>query len=313
MADIRFARGLKAWTELQMRLLPRLRESQKTRAAPILASSRAVLFIEPRSHPAIEFVLQTTRRFLPEWPILFVHGTTNEDYVRQIARNMQLDSTVIEFVNCKLDNLPNRAYNTMLTSPAFWKAISSSRFRPDYVLTMQTDATLMCDAAEKLEALITEGVKFCGAPWAYTCQVCGGPLDARCGHMIDQAVVAELAPNMVGNGGFSLRSVSTFADALGKFKLEPARDPAADVHWPGNPEAETLRGTSNEDVFFVKALCKMGLSGSIASRRTALAFAIEQVPPEEWKPSGTLALGVHKPWGYLNDKLVDAIFKRIEV
>jgi hypothetical protein len=51
----------------------------------------------------------------------------------------------------------------------------------------------------------------------------------------------------------------------------------------------------------------------IADRKLGLEFAIEQLGPSEWKLQGVLALGAHKPWAYLPDKLVKNILDRMEI
>ena len=283
----RVAKGMKLWADLQCRLLPTLR----TRTAASVACpqdeftpTRCVVFIEPRLHPATEFVLRNIRSVLPSWPILVVHGNQNEEYVKHICSSI-CGSFI--FKNCNKSDLPREEYNKLLTSRDFWGSIPY-----EWALITQTDVVLMDPQASTfLQTLIDTNTHFTGAPWSNQCGVCSGPLSGGCGHMIDQAVLASLSPHFVGNGGLSFRHVPSLLDALQSYSLGK------------------LAGCTNEDVFFCKAFTL--LKKSIASRDVALKFAIEQIAPFEWNDSGPLAMGAHKPWSYLPDKLCAAILARV--
>lgn len=302
----RFAKGMKVWADTASRLLPALREKTDKRlpyADP--APNRAIVLVEPRSHPALEFVLRICRHFLPEWRIICVHGTENETFLKSILESIHGDFSL---VNCGVPDLPANAYNTLFTRAGFW---SSLPFSPEWVLIVQTDTMLMRPACGELEDLIARDIRFVGAPWSFTCGVCAGPLDCGCGHMIDQAVVASLAPDMVGNGGLSLRHVPSMLQVLQTWCLDAALNADLVKKWGKTDGASVQKGTTNEDVFFCKCFKDKGFA--IADRATGLKFAIEQIGPFAWAPEGTLALGAHKPWAYLPDKLVASIFARVNV
>lgn len=300
----RFAKGMKVWADTQARLLPALREHTSKPCSRELTPNRAVVLVEPRSHPALEFVIRNLRFFLPTWKIVLVHGTANEKFLKGLVSSIQGS---FEFVNCGVDDLPPPAYNTLFTRPQFWTTIHE-----EWVLVAQTDTMLMRQAEAELETLIAKEIRFVGAPWNFSCGVCGGPLDGGCGHMIDQAVVATLAPDMVGNGGLSLRHVPSMLKVLDHYHLDAPAVKDLVTKWGPTPaSAKGLKGTTNEDVFFCKAFSLMNFR--IADRATGLAFAIEQIPPFEWKSEGTLALGAHKPWAYLSDRLVKAMFDRVSL
>jgi hypothetical protein len=259
-----------------------------------------VVFIEPRKHPSCEYVLRNMRYFLPSWQIIVVHGTENEAYVKTICNSI---SGTFSFINAKVSDLPTRSYNTLLTSPAFWKLL------PRYVLICQTDTLLMKPAVEAMEGLITSGFSFCGAPWSYTCSRCKKPLREKCGHMIDQEVVSSLAPSMVGNGGLSFRDTVAMMDICSTQCLTPDPCPQILRHWEAPQGRMKLDGTTNEDVFFCKALSNLGKP--MPSRLQGLHFAIEQVAPLEW--DGTVpAVGAHKPWAYLSQPLVKSLLDLVQ-
>jgi hypothetical protein len=304
----RFAKGIKVWADTQARLLPELRKLTDTSVeAATVAPNRAVVLVEPRPHPALEFVLRNFRHFLPTWRVVIVHGTENERFVKEVVSKIHGS---FSFIDCGVHDLPAPAYNTLFTRPKFWEAIGTA----EWVLIAQTDTMLLKPAEAELEDLIARNLRFVGAPWNFSCGVCSGPLDGGCGHMIDQAVVASLAPDMVGNGGLSLRHVPSMQQALERFHLDAAVVTELVKKWGATPETSTkLKGTTNEDVFFCKAFKELG--HAIADRVTGLRFAVEQIAPFAWTPAseGPMSLGAHKPWAYLPDKLVAGMFERVKL
>ena len=274
-----------------------------------------MVLVEPRKHPAAEFVLRNLRHFLPAWTIVVVHGTENEAWMRELVSRIR---GRFELLSCRVADLPNPAYNTLFTLRGFWQAVASAGLPADspprdWVLVAQTDTLLMQPADGFLQGLVDRQVAFTGAPWSFVCGVCSGPLAGGCGHMIDQRAVASLAPAMVGNGGLSFRHVPSLLRALEARRLDAAPHEAVLRAWGAASSSAPLQaGTTNEDVFFCKTL-REDVGAQLADRATALAFAIEQVPPLEWAPSGPLAIGAHKPWAYLPDKLVAALLARVSV
>lgn len=303
----RFTRGMKIWAEIQSKHMPELRKlTAKDVPCELFKENRAVVLIEPRCHPALEFVLRNIRWSLPTWKIILVHGTENEKYVKELLKDIHGD---FQLLSCKLDDMPPKTYNTLFMQSVFWNSLPN---KPEWILITQTDVILMKKGEDHLENLIQEDCKFIGAPWSYMCSACFGALDSGCGHMIDQKVVASLAPNMVGNGGFSLRHLPSMLSALDRYALDSPLDDKVLKLWKveesKNPKQ---KGTSNEDVFFCK--CFKDMNFKIADRKTGIEFSIEQIGPLEWKLEGCLALGAHKPWAYLPDKLVKNILDRMEV
>lgn len=305
----KLTRSIKVWADTQSRLMPALRRTTaKSVTALEPVANRAVLLVEPRMHPAFEFTVRNLRHFLPDWRIIVVHSDDNEDFVKEVLADVH---GTFHFVNCKVGNMPPKSYNTLFMQRRFWSELPSN---PEWVLVAQTDVMLMQPASKRLETLIESNVKFVGAPWSFVCNLCQGPLDGGCGHMIDQRVVAGLAPDMVGNGGLSLRHVASLLQALDRFSLDAELADDVLKVWGSKKiaKAPVQKGTTNEDVFFCKSFKDMGLS--IADRATGLSFAVEQIAPFAWPADKSpVALGAHKPWAYLPEKLVKGMLDRVQI
>ena len=282
---------MKVWGDAQQRLLPLYKQRTLFNDAPL---DRAVLFIEPRKHAAFEFCILNIRNSL-DWRIIVVHGTENEEFVKAICARIVGDFT---FINCGVANLPNREYNSLCMSAEFWKLM------PEWVLVAQTDTMILKsrgEASAHLEDLIAKDIKYIGAPWSYLCNACGEPLVKGCGHMIDQAIISKLKNG--GNGGLSLRHVPSLLSVLKDNVLDIDLADSITKKW-GKSQRVRVRGTTNEDVFFCKTLSEAGFI--VADRMTSLHFAIEQVPPFDLSVK---SFGVHKPWVYLDEKLVKFLFE----
>lgn len=272
-------KGSKVWADYQEAKLPGLRTSTSSCETEAKPSKVCVAFIEPRCHPTSEFVLRNFRAALPDVPIVIVHGTKNEEYMRTIAKGIR---GVFQFINSNEANLPPPAYNKLLTRAEFWK-----QFDYEWVLTAQTDTVLLQPASGAIKELMESGIKYIGAPWSYVCNVCQNPLTGGCGHMIDQAIVASI-PSMVGNGGLSFRHIPTMLKALELYSM--------------NIEVGKVHSkATNEDVFYAQAFTLMG--ETMPLREEALKFCVEQVLPLQWAPP----LGMHKPWVYLPPGIVKGL------
>ena len=273
--------------------MPELRK--KTTDTPLSPTCNdfAIAFIEPRCHPASEFVLRNLRLHAPSTPIVVVHGTKNEDFMKAITSKICGEFI---YISSEADDLPPPLYNAMLTSPKFWKRLQEIS---PWIIIAQSDSILLQNV-DAIRPYIEKKYSFVGAPWSYTCSVCGAPMDGGCGHMIDQAIVAFLAPAMVGNGGFSLRNVADMLQVLETHVGLP--NPAS--KWPAS-SGVIPTGATNEDVLFCKSLVMM--EKPMPTRAEALEFCIEQVGPLEWRRGTPMAIACHKPWAYLHPGVVEAI------
>lgn len=264
------------------------------------------LLVEPRAHAHLEFVLRNWAHFVAgrhpgAWGLIVAHGTENGAHVREVTAGWPH----VRLVDLGVPDLPLPAYQALLTDAGFWRRFAGL---PRVMLLQVDTAQLGGGDLGPGSPLLTE-YDYVGAPWANTCAVCGeaivrpppapadaaaaaaAPAAAGCGHMVDHAALAALAPDLVGNGGLSLRNPAAMVEACEAFALGSAAPLAA-----GDPRVP-LAGTSNEDVFFATALVKLGRR--VAPRAVAAEFAIEQVPPLRLDPAAPAAVGIHKAWAYL--------------
>jgi hypothetical protein len=304
-----FAKGVRVWSDHQAEWLPWLRSKTLRDKSDTIQTldDRMILFIEPRCHPATEFVLRNIRHFC-SWPILIVHGTENELFMKDIAGKIK---GTFHFLSTRTADLPNPSYNTLFTTAEFWES-----FPCRWILIMQTDTMLMRNADATLQSFIDRKLSYVGAPWNYSCTACQAPIDQGCGHMIDQRVVASLAPDMIGNGGMCFRDKNKILAVLQQYKLDAKLDANVLKAWKTdtNEKPRLLQlGCTNEDVFYAKSMREMP-DCTFPSRLEALDFAVEQIGPVSWpaEHKRAVALGCHKPWVYLPPNLVRGILSRAE-
>jgi len=140
----------------------------------------ACVIIEPRKHKALELSLRFTRATIPDWPIVIFHGTRNEEFAREAAKNI----TNVEFRSLHEANLSIPQYNILMTRPSFYQEFAEY----DYMLVFQTDSLLMCYSPYSIEDFL--GYDYVGAPWKHFPENCGG------------------------NGGLSLRRIKAMITVL---------------------------------------------------------------------------------------------------
>lgn len=147
-------------------------------------NSYTAVIIEPREHPALEFVLKNFLHNLnKDWRFIIFHGNKNEKYVNNII-DTQLSKYKerITLKSLNVDNLTITEYNKLLVSKEFYKDIPTEIF-----LIFQTD-TLICEEHKELIHTFIN-YDYVGAPWNN-----GG----------------------VGNGGLSLRRKSKMLEVIQK-------------------------------------------------------------------------------------------------
>jgi hypothetical protein len=104
----------------------------------------------------------------------------------------------------------------------------------------------------------------------------------------NQSLRDNIAPNLVGNGGLSLRNINTMIEICTKY---------------ADKKYELFYHNINrmpEDVWFIKYITKE--TGKIPSNKDASLFAVEQIPNVD-------ALGFHKFWVYHHYTVVKQLFK----
>lgn len=177
----------------------------------------AAVIIEPREKEIFELVLYNFMYFLSdEWSLYIIHSINNEKYVKNITKDMG----DIYFYCLNTDNLNINEYNQLLVSSTFYDI-----FHCDTVLIFQLDTVLR----KKIPIEMLQ-YDYIGAPWNEKLIKIG---------------------NNVGNGGLSIRKVSTMKSIIDTFKYDG----------------------SNEDVFF----CKYGWISNLnwAPFDVASKFSVE--------------------------------------
>jgi hypothetical protein len=282
------------------------------RALPSLEKDRLLgvgVLVEPRDHANAEFVLRNWAHFRARqgWGLVVVHGSTrtSKDFYAQLTRGWPN----VRLLDCGAEDLRDSAYNDKLREPAFWRPLLPF----DRVVILQTD-TAQISAASLASFCAFDWV---GAPWANACFVCGSailpstaaeksgalPPQPCCGHMIDHVALQSLAPNLVGNGGLSLRNPRAMLEVCERFRV------AASAPHKASTDTRTILNATNEDTFFCLGLAALGKR--IAPRAVAAEWAVEQVAPLVLDPSVPSAAGVHKPWAYLPPDVVRCILASV--
>lgn len=141
-----------------------------------------VVLVEPRTHKALEFVVQNLLENLSsEWTMILYHGNLNLAFVTDI-RNRSPFKERIQLVGLPCDNLTREQYsNLMMRSFEFYSYIQT-----EYFLVAQTDSMILN------KHLLNEFLfkyDYVGAPWTN---------------------------HRVGNGGFSLRRKSKMIEIMEK-------------------------------------------------------------------------------------------------
>ena len=150
------------------------------------SSYKTSVIVESRNIPHLEYVLSKHCQHLNDsWAVRVVCTEDNKKYVTEIVNRLEANIQIM--LDNKIKTLQD--YNNLLLSKEFWDSLDAEK-----VLLFQEDGFLLRDGVEEFL-----DYDYIGAPW---------PLELR--H----------SPTGVGNGGFSLRSVSKMKRALEEITLE---------------------------------------------------------------------------------------------
>lgn len=130
------------------------------------------IIVEPRCHPALEFVLKNFYDNLSdEWQFIIFHGENNKETALNICCKYFIPKRV-KLVNLKVDNLTPQQYNKLFYTDEFYSYIETETF-----LVFQTDA-IICTTYKDL---INNFLKYdyVGAPWSHIQNVGNGGLSLR--------------------------------------------------------------------------------------------------------------------------------------
>lgn len=133
----------------------------------------SAVIIEPRSHPALEFVLNNfTTNLNDDWGFIIFHGNLNYDYVNNIINKIPNYNIRIKLINLNINNLTIEMYNNLLKNIDLYENIPTETF-----LVFQTDTLIN----PKYKDLIYDFINYdyVGAPWSFNGQVGNGGLSLR--------------------------------------------------------------------------------------------------------------------------------------
>ena len=257
------------------------------------------VILEPRSHPHLEYVIRNALWFLgPDWGLQVFHGNKNREFVQKIVADWP--NAILTPLG--VDDLTPRQYNKIKASSKLWKTVKGEQ-----VIWFEPDAIMFRSGIEEFLEF-----DYVGAPWAYGIRGMLGRITAiirnnyRTTNMIktlskvvdficqakQRKIFRGYAWNQksaVGNGGFSLRSVSKMIECCEHYEH---RFPNNDA-W-------------HEDIFFSKNLPSIG--GKIAPVKMSGQFCVEQ--NGTWV-EGTLPLATHKPYLNLTSHDFNALMKQL--
>jgi hypothetical protein len=155
-----------------------------------MSSSFGSVIVEPRKHPAFEFVVKNVLSMTPIGsPMVIVHGTTNGSWIQEKLQNglPAEEYSRISFYSCGKSNLTGKEYNQLLKTASFWTRLPFSK-----ILVFQTDSIIL--SKDRNEILRYLPYVYVGAPWK---------------------------SGKVGNGGFSLRDKAYCLDVIRHKKQDP--------------------------------------------------------------------------------------------
>jgi len=149
-----------------------------------------VVFIEPRKHKALAYVIKNALDNI-DWPILFFHGTENLEYLQNTLQTFPEDQRKrITFRTLGVPNLSAHEYSRLLTDPNFYRSLPA-----EICLFMQCDSMIIPHPNNRKNIYKFLIYDYVGAPFLG---------DANEPH----------SSKGVGNGGFSLRRRSAMIELL---------------------------------------------------------------------------------------------------
>jgi len=191
----------------------------------------ALVIVEPRCHELLAGVLYNMAHIYggTDASLYLFHGNHNIEFINNIIGQW----SGVHLVNLNVNNLALHQYNSLLTNITFWE-----HFDSEYVLIFQTDTLIL----KTIHPFYFQ-YDYIGAPWT-----------------------KKWTGKHVGNGGFSLRKLSTMKEIC----------------------QTKINDSSNEDYFFSSRLS----STKIAPLSIARTFAVEEIYYQ-------CPYGLHKAYKYL--------------
>jgi hypothetical protein len=197
------------------------------------------VFIEFRILPHIEFLIRNSIFKLgPKWSHTIVCGSYNYDYVYNICKNISNDITII---NTNIQNMTQNEYNNYLLTINFWE-----QFYGEKLLIYQEDSIIF---KHNIDDFLD--YDFIGAPFPK---------------------YNNDTPNLVGNGGLSIRSKSKILEILKNYNIDDFIINSSTINY-----MKTVKLTNPpEDVYFSKSMQENNI-GIVSNWDVAMQFSSEAV------------------------------------
>jgi len=222
--------------ELSVQNIPNILPFYHLSDFSIMGQHVALLF-ESRIDDKIKIILYQLSRFLKsEWSVILYVTDAVYEFYKQVCDELS-NGIQVHKLTYKLEHITD--YNNILMDISFWKTLDHF----EKVLIFQSDTMMYRYKIEQFYEY-----DYVGAPWR-----------------------TELGlSNCVGNGGFSLRTISAMIDCLSKKHM--IKIPHY-VQYLDN--ATRLNGNQPEDVFYSQAMVQFGYK--VPTAYTAQSFSIETV------------------------------------
>ncbi len=218
----------------------------------------------PNIMSAISMAIAIMNTDQTKWNYRIYTSTKATSYYKNILGSI-VDVVEVDALNVKKFTID--VYNDLLMSSQFWETMSTW----DKVLIIQDDGVLLQKGVEKFLSW-----DYIGAPWVDTQE--------------NAYIKQHVNPELVGNGGLSLRSIRAMIDIT-----TSCNDQKKQLFYHNLIRIP-------EDVYFVKQLVAQDYK--VAPHSVAAQFASEQI----MTPS---CLGIHKCWAYVAPEKVQYYFNSL--
>ena len=209
------------------------------------------VFIEFRKFPHVEFIIRNTILQLGQnWSHTVVCGNDNYEMMLNICNEISTDINIIKY---PLEITSQNDYSKMLTTSEFWKSLYGEK-----ILIYQEDSFIFKNNIQDFMRF-----DFIGAPFPKN---------------------VNDTPNLVGNGGLSLRSKSKMLEVIEKISLENTIFNSSTLNYMKIVNLQF----PPEDVYFSKNMQELEI-GKVADWNTAFQFSTESI-------NNPNSFGGHKFW-----------------
>jgi hypothetical protein len=218
-------------------------------------SINEAVFIEFRNFSHVEFIIRNAIIQLGnEWSHTIICGNNNHDMITNICNEI---SNNINIIKLDVENKTQTEYSKMLTTSEFWNLLHGEK-----ILIYQEDSFIFKKNIQEFMHF-----DFIGAPFPKN---------------------VNDTPNLVGNGGLSLRSKSKMLEVIEKKSVEETIFNSSTLLYMKNVKLEF----PPEDVYFSKNMQELKI-GKVADWDSAFAFSSESI-------NNPNSFGGHKFW--ISDK-----------